>query len=1011
MRLPRPLSRAAVTAVAAASVVAGLATVAPPAGSASALLSAASTPASDSSAPVPGVTGVAVTDDAVTVTGTAPPDTVVDVYALPTEADEASWADGDPVAAVTATAEGAFTAEIERAAGERELYYAKYLAVAAGEVLGTYRYADDVRITPTNDYPYPDSPTKKGLQVQMTADAEELGIGHAGINVAFNSLMQLSDEGPGESIPFESGATTYYFDADHVAGLDRQIKPLSDNGAVVNLILILYRDDAANSAWPVLKHPDADLTGGPVFAFNTETAEGVAHYTAAMEFLADRYTREDQRHGRATGFIVGNEVDAQFVWQNMGEKPLEEFLLSYERALRITHLATRAAYGEARTYTSLTHSWTTPSGPAEPSGRFYPGKDVVDGLNALTKEHGDYPWYIAHHPYPENLLDPAFWEDTTATPDPRTTPRITFKNIEVLNAYLLGEEQLYRGQPRRVILSEQGCNTPGTSVEAERLQAACYALAYYKIHFLESIDSFILHRHVDHKVEGGLRLGLWWWDDERPEPAPPRDHKLIYDVFRYIDTERSLEVTDFALDVIGIDDWSELVDGWDPDALAVRDLPRTVGASVTARPLRGTPLFDFDDGTTQGWRTSDAVDEVEAVDGHLRAGFTFEAGMAADLAKLWRGADVVLDQPVDAGDAAAVTLQVRIPADADIGSRYARVRLYGADGSVAEGTARLPSDGRWHTVAVDVTGWDGRTAIERIKVWTRGDTNAAWSGHIDVDDVRLAGALAGADRVANVEIDAAGAEGIGSGAPVDITVRNHDLRPVSEPVAVQECDGVSVTPDALDATGLAPGESRTFTVTVERSAPADPYDPALCFVVAGHRYTERVAVPPEPVPVPTSIYDFDDGTTQGWQAGPGMDSVAAATTTANGPGSPQAGSHLLDGTATVGSSLAPKTMLADPATPLDLSAAQSVVVYVNSYGGAPGATSYQVTFRLGSGDDELSITEPYSPDGWNEVLLDVSSWAGRAAVDHLEVTMHAVGADYPTWNPHFQIDSVGWYGG
>lgn len=971
--------------------------------------SAAEAPPASAAAVGTGVTSVRATDAAVTVSGLAAAGSTVDLYALATEADESSWASGEPVATVTTAADGTFSADVARTAGERDLYYAKYLAVADGAALGTYHYVDDVQISSTNQFPYPDSPTKKGLQVQLTADAEELGIGHAGINVAFNSLMQLEDEGDGQSIPFTSNGTEYYFDADHVASLDRQIKPLSDNGAVVNLILILYRDGAANSAWPVLKHPDADLSGGPVFGFNTETAEGVAYYTAAIEFLAERYTREDQQFGRATGFIVGNEVDAQWVWQNMGVKTLDQFLLAYERALRITYLATRTAYDEARTYTSLTHSWRTASGPTDPPGRFYPGRDVVDGLNALTKAHGDYPWYIAHHPYPENLLDPAFWEDVTATPDPETSERITFKNIEVLNEYLLRDEQLYNGQPRRVILSEQGCNTPGTSAEAEKLQAACYALAYYKIRFLPAIDSFILHRHVDHKVEGGLRLGLWWWDDTVDAPAPPAEQKLIYDVFKYIDTERSLEVTDFALDVIGIDDWSEVVDGWDPDALAVRDLPVTVGASSTATPRKTTTVSDFSDGT-QGWRTSDAANTVAATGGLLRTSFTYEAGMAANLAKLWRGTDVVLPEPLDASSATALSLKVRIPADADLGSRYAKIKVYGTDGSVAEGAARLPENGDWQRVSVDLSGWDGRSSIARIKVWARGDTNAEWSGHFDIDDVQLAGQLAGADRAVNVEIDAAAAGGIGVGESVEVTVRNDDLRPLEEEIEVKACDGIRVSPAALDAEGLAPGESRTFTVTVTGSAPADPYDPTMCFSIATRQYAEKVDVPPKPVPVATPIYDFDDGTVQGWQAGEGMDSVAAVTSTANGPGSPQSGSHALDGTATLGSSLAPKTMFVDTAEPIDLGDAATVVAYVNSYGGAPGATSYEVTFTLASGTDTLTVTEPYAPDGWNEVSLDVSDWAGRSSVDHIEVTMHAVGADYPTWNPHFQVDSIGWFG-
>src|SRR5699024_4256306 len=133
---------------------------------------------------------------------------------------------------------------------------------------------------------------------------------------------------------------------------------------------------------------------GTVFGFDTVTANGVAHYTAAVEFIAQRWTREDGRYGQAPGFIVGNEIDAQWTWSNMGEQPLEDFVRYYERALRLTHQAVRGTYAEGRVYTSLTHSWTLPSGPEDPSGRYYPGRDVIDELNARSKAHGDYGWHV-----------------------------------------------------------------------------------------------------------------------------------------------------------------------------------------------------------------------------------------------------------------------------------------------------------------------------------------------------------------------------------------------------------------------------------------------------------------------------------------------------------------------------------------------------------------------------------------------------------------------------------------
>lgn len=948
--------------------------------------------------PTAGITTVSADDDTITVSGTAAPGDSVAVLRYGA-AEEPVVDDRAPRGTVTADADGRFTASFTRSADDTEAYYGSYLAVVDGEPVGTDHHVDDVRQTPIADFDYPTASSKKGLQVQMTDDAEELGNQHAGINMAFDQLMQLDDEGNGATIPFVSGGRTFFFDKAAVEAQDRLIKPLSDNGQIVNLILLVYRSSDPNSAAPVLIHPDADPAGGPVFAFNTATAEGVAHYTAAMEFVTQRYTRDDQRYGRAVGFIVGNEIDAQWTWQNMGDKPLAEFLRDYERALRITHQAAIAAYGQARTYTSLTHCWTTVCGanPEESAPtRYYPVRDVVDGLNAITKAHGDYGWYLAHHPYPENLFDPAFWNDTTATGDVETTPRITFKNIELLPDYLDRSELRYDGQPRRVILSEQGCNTADDSAEAQRLQAACYALAYYKIRFLDSIDAFILHRHVDYKTEGGLRLGLWSWDDDRPEDSSPDQRKISYDVFRYIDTERSLEVTDFALDVIGIDDWSELVPGWDPEQLAQRRLPTALGAGTVARPTRTTVINDFTDGT-QGWRVSDNATAVTATDGRLAV--RFDA-----LATLWRGTDVVLPAPLDATGAAALTLRLTVPAAPEVGSRQAKIKTYDSSGvEIGEGVAALSDTGQTQSVSVDLSSWSARDRIARIKVWVRGSTNADWEGSFTVDDVALAGGLAGGATTTNLEF-AATADAGEVGGTATITVTNHDLRPARASVRVVACDGVGLDPATFALGGLAVGEQTRFTATITEYDPAAA-TPLLCLTVQGARFTVPLSVPP---PTPVTVYDFDDGTVQGWRAGQNVASVAAVTSFLNAPGGPQGGSYALDATATPGPATAPKTVAVAPATPLDLSAAAEVVAFVDSYGGVPGATGYEVTLTLASGSDERTVVTAYRPDAWNEVALDVEGWSGRASVDRIEISVRALGTDFSPWDPHLQVDSVGY---
>ena len=109
-----------------------------------------------------------------------------------------------------------------------------------------------------------------------------------------------------------------------------------------------------------------------------------------------------------------------------------------------------------------------------------------------------------------------------------------------------------------MILSEQGFHTV-EGPEGEAWQAAAYAYAYYKTARMPGIDAFILHRHVDHGQEGGLRLGLWTRDPASSNPAAPKSRKRIYEVFRQADTPDWESAFAFALPIIGLQRWDDLL--------------------------------------------------------------------------------------------------------------------------------------------------------------------------------------------------------------------------------------------------------------------------------------------------------------------------------------------------------------------------------------------------------------------------------------------------------------------
>jgi hypothetical protein len=402
---------------------------------------------------------------------------------------------------------------------------------------------------------YPAAASKKGLQVELLDDALELGIKHAALNVNLSELIAPnSDSDDALILASTSEGRTYRFRRESVERLDRTIKILSGHGVVIHLIILVYKSSHADVN-RILLHPDFDDNAPHgLSAFNTRTAEGRAWLQATMEFLAHRWSLPDQQHGHVAGYILGNEVNSHWWWSNMGRATMLEFADDYASALLLVHRAVRRHSPWARVYISLDHHWSIRF-PASDDHQAFAGKDFIDHLiqRGTKDETSNFDWHVAYHPYPENLFEPRFWNDKSALLE-STTPRITFKNLEVLTEYLQRPELLYEGHPRRVILSEQGFHTPDGPL-GEAIQAAAYCYAYRKVARLDGVDAFILHRHVDHPHEGGLRLGLRRF---APAESEQRPKKMIYECFRRADGPDWEAAFKFALPIIGIQNWAEI---------------------------------------------------------------------------------------------------------------------------------------------------------------------------------------------------------------------------------------------------------------------------------------------------------------------------------------------------------------------------------------------------------------------------------------------------------------------
>jgi hypothetical protein len=399
--------------------------------------------------------------------------------------------------------------------------------------------------------PYPTTPSPKGIQVQMIPDALELGIHHAGINITLSGLLSPAMEAKPGQLTASADGFTFAINQKYAEAMDRQIKPLSDRGLVVTLILITYRSPNERVRELTI-HPKADPTKGTTMAANTVTPEGRACYKALTAFIAHRWSSADATHGRVWGWVISNEVNSHHEWHQMGPATVEEVAAQYEDQVRLAWESLRRHSTNARVYLSMEHHWNT-QGQAD-SHQACRGRTLLELFAKRARERGDFDWNLAFHPYPWNLRDPRTWLDKVTFDD--ATPKVTFKNLEVLTKKLATTEMLYAGKPRRLSFTEQGFDVTQRP-EALAEQAAAYAYAWEKVTRLgPTIDAFLYHRQVDHAKEGGLRFGLW---SNKPGTISEPDQKRpIWNLVQAADTPGWKAAAEPYLKTCGLKSWDEL---------------------------------------------------------------------------------------------------------------------------------------------------------------------------------------------------------------------------------------------------------------------------------------------------------------------------------------------------------------------------------------------------------------------------------------------------------------------
>ena len=430
------------------------------------------------------------------------------------------------------------TIEIPRMRGAHDRVFSSFIlmrqAVAQVQPVSHPRFVDEIpakweltRLKPKS---------KKGLngleprRPFMLEDYKTLGIHNATKNILLPALVQAE---PGDdTFAHQFNGVTVHINRKQLAALDRSMQAMDELGVVVSAIILIPRHTP-------MSHPDCTPQGIYAMANVVEEA-GWNIYAAGLDFLAQRYTSPDRKHGRITHWILHNEVDAGWIWTNAGEKPMATYLDLHYRSMRTCQSVIRR-YGDAGSVLiSLTHYWTD-----RHNSKCYPPKAMVDLLAQRSLQEGDFDWGLAYHPYPQNLRDPRTWLDKKAELH-FDTPLITPRNLEVLDAYMHQPRMMHNGKVRTVVLSEQSANSPGHDETSYRNQAAAIAYIWSKFEHLESIESYVMHRWMDHPKEGGLNLGIRTWGTTEATAKK----KPAWDIYRKLGTADQDQAVQWAKTVI-----------------------------------------------------------------------------------------------------------------------------------------------------------------------------------------------------------------------------------------------------------------------------------------------------------------------------------------------------------------------------------------------------------------------------------------------------------------------------
>ncbi len=512
---------------------------------------------------------------------------------------------------------------------------------------------------------------KKGGSLALTSVFD--GIAFTSIEVKLEKLLTLDRTETAVSI--EGG--NYYFSTAYLQMLDEQIALCRERGIRALFVLTVSQsEDAALNK--LLLHPNVK-SEAIYSAFATQSEDGMRYLRAAVWHLAQRYAPKAGDKGGVWGFVVGSNVNDTARY-SMGDVTLSEAVRSYAKALRTVYNTALSVSSGYAVYASFDSVWNS-------SERSHFGtRQFLDAMVELVEREGDFGWQVAFDPYPGQ--DYYAYADKGARMS-FAAQRVTVANLEVLSGYLSRSVMAYERTYRDIVLLERPEGAYGQIADADAYKVgADYAYTYYKIltpNFAR-VKALIIH------------------------------HDASYgDTFCLIDTDRSAQVSEYALQVIDAASWQSLLTAFRIENAVVRVHKEGVLTHQTPSSVVGSiVLWDFADkdetgGFGEAYGVSDISGGVTMGEGsYLSVGFAPE-GLAGG---------EIYTMPEKAYD---FTLTPYLRFDCWVSGLKEEVKELKLQVTVMSGKNILVSEGviapgGQTTIVVDMSEFDQRRAVDCLRV-------------------------------------------------------------------------------------------------------------------------------------------------------------------------------------------------------------------------------------------------------------------------------------------------------